>query len=45
MVIRRFIPSDETDFYYLTIDSDDRVYVPDMTNNRWILLVYQIHVV
>src|SRR6218665_1211344 len=42
MVIRRFIPSDETqqlnDCKYLLIDSDDRVFVSDEGNDRVILL-------
>src|SRR6218665_2720817 len=42
MVIRRFIPSDETQQLshckYLLIDSDDRVFVADADNHRVILL-------
>lgn len=42
MVIRRFIPSTETQKLnfptYLSLDSDDRVFVTDDTNNRIILL-------
>src|SRR6218665_4002255 len=42
MVIRRFIPSDETQqlnyCQYLLIDSDDRVFVADEGNRRVILL-------
>src|SRR6218665_2004219 len=42
MVIRRFIPSDETqqlnNCEYLLIDSDDRVFVVDEGNHRVILL-------
>ena len=42
MVIRRFIPSNETqklnDPRYLSLDSDDRVFVADTGNDRVILL-------
>ena len=42
MVIRRFIPSSETQqldsFSHLSIDSDDRVFVADVYRNRVILL-------
>ena len=42
MVIRRFIPSNETqqlnDPHYLSLDSDDQVFVADNENDRVILL-------
>jgi len=42
MVIRRFIPSNESqnlsDPFYLTLDSDDRVFVTERENQRAVLL-------
>ena len=46
MVIRRFIPSDETQKLYepcyLSLDSDDRVFLADRGNDRVILLDFNL---